>query len=423
MSGKRLEKALGVYRKRYGAADREGRSVVLDEFCALTGYHHKYAIVLLGRPAAAPCAPRRRGPAYPEKAVRVLEAVWEAAGYPWSVRLKALLPLWLPWAGQRMPACTVEVEALLLRMSPRQMERRLAGRKRALKRRIYGHTKPGTLLKQQIPVSTDNWDVKQPGYCEIDLVSHSGPSASGEFLYSLNLTDIQTGWCETRVILGKGETGVADALEEIRQSLPFKLLAIDSDNGSEFINYHLLRYCGKRSIGFTRGRAYEKNDNAHIEQKNWTHVRRIFGWDRFDTPEQQHAMNALYRQALRLMMNAFQPCVKLVAKENVPVPGSNASTTRPRPRSNAFSSHSGKPPPPPGYSPSETRPTPSPSTTTSKSSVPISMRNARRRETMPTKKADTSVSPRGGRRKTKPEPTGKKANGLTGGNGQMAMEN
>lgn len=200
-------------------------------------------------------------------------------------------------------------------MSPRQMDRRLAGRKRALKRRIYGHTKPGTLLKQQIPVRTDNWDVKQPGYCEIDLVSHSGPSASGEFLYSLNLTDIQTGWCETRVILGKGETGVADALEEIRQSLPFKLLAIDSDNGSEFINYHLLRYCGKRSIGFTRGRAYKKNDNAHIEQKNWTHVRRIFGWDRFDTPEQQHAMNALYRQALRLMMNAFQPCVKLVAKE------------------------------------------------------------------------------------------------------------
>jgi hypothetical protein len=103
MSGERLEKALGVYRKRYGAADREGRSVVLDEFCALTGYHRKYAIVLLGRPAAASCAPRRRGPAYPEKAVRVLEAVWEAAGYPWSVRLKALLPLWLPWAGRRMP--------------------------------------------------------------------------------------------------------------------------------------------------------------------------------------------------------------------------------------------------------------------------------------------------------------------------------
>lgn len=177
-----------------------------------------------------------------------------------------------------------------------------------------GGTKPGTLLKQQIPVRTDNWDVKEPGYCEIDLVSHSGPHASGEFLYSLNLTDICTGWVETRAIMGKSEAGVVHALDAIRRVLPFSLLAIDSDNGSEFINHHLVRYCEKHRIQFTRGRPYKKKDNAHIEQKNWTHVRRIFGWDRYDTPEQQAAMNALYQNELRQMMTLYQRNVKLISK-------------------------------------------------------------------------------------------------------------
>lgn len=319
MAGERLEKALPRYRERYAGSSRQERSLVLDEFCGVTGYHRKYAISLLRKPAdTAPAGPRRRrGPTYSPAAIRVLERIWKAADYPWSVRLKALLPLWLPWARRHIRGCTAEVETELLRMSPRQMDRRLADKKRKLKRRIYGRTKPGSLLKHHIPIKTDHWDVEEAGHCEIDLVSHSGPNASGEFIFSLNVTDIHTGWCETRAIMGKGERGVVDSLEDIRRCLPFRLKAIDSDNGSEFINHHLYRYCQKHRIQFTRGRPYKKDDNAHIEQKNWTHVRRILGWDRYDTHEQLEAINALYRGELRIMMNLFQPCVKLIRKERV----------------------------------------------------------------------------------------------------------
>ncbi len=316
MGGEKVERALAKFRTAYHAGSRSERSRILDMFCEVTGYHRKYAIVVLGRRADDAVAQprRRRGPTYSATAIRVLTRIWEAAGYPWSERLKALLPLWLPWARKHVPGCTPEVEAQLLRMGSRQMDRRLAEKKRALKRRIYGKTKPGSLLRHQIPIKTDNWDVHEPGYCEIDLVSHSGPCASGEFIYSLNVTDIHTGWSETCAIMGKGEAGVVAALEEIRRRLPFPLKAIDSDNGSEFINHHLVRYCQVRGIGFTRSRPYKKNDNAHIEQKNWTHVRRIFAWDRYDTREQLDAMNRLYRKELRLMMNLFQPSVKLVQK-------------------------------------------------------------------------------------------------------------
>lgn len=319
MSEERFEKALEKYRKRYETANRKERAVILDEFCSLTEYHRKYAIALLGRRADRPISAerQRRGPTYSPAAIRTLERVWEASGRPWSVRLKAALPLWLPWARKSIRECTREVEEQLLKMSARQMDRRLAEKKSKLKHSLFGRTKPGTLLKHQITVKTDNWDVNEPGFCEIDLVSHSGPFASGEFLHSFNITDIHTGWCETRAIMGKGEAGVVRALEEMRGCLPFALKAIDSDNGSEFINYHLLRYCNDFSIQFTRGRPYKKNDNAHIEQKNWTHVRRIFGWERYDTSAQQELMNVLYCKELSMMMNFFQPSVKLVEKERI----------------------------------------------------------------------------------------------------------
>ena len=146
-------------------------------------------------------------------------------------------------------------------------------------------------------------------------MSHSGPSARGEFAYSLNLTDIYSGWCESRAVLGRGQEAVLAALKDIQASLPFPILAIHSDNGSEFINHHLIRYCQSRGIAMTRSRPYNKDDNARIEQKNWTHVRRIWGWGRYDRAEEVRAMNDLYKGELRLMMNLFQPSVKLVAKE------------------------------------------------------------------------------------------------------------
>ena len=304
---------------RYQKAERQEKQRILDEFCANCRYHRKHAIRLLNQalPGNPTKARRRvRGQTYGAKTISVLKAVWEAADYPWSVRLKALLPEWMPWIRRRF-RLKAETEEQLLRISARSIDYRLRGEKRKLRRRLYGRTKPGTLLKHQIPLKTDHWDVEVPGFTEIDLVSHSGNSAAGDFCYSLNLTDIHTGWTETQAVLGKGQEAVRAALASIRQALPFALRGIDSDNVSEFINDHLYRYCQAEGIQFTRGRPYKKDDNAHIEQKNWTHVRRQLGYVRYDSVEAREAMNDLYRQELRRFQNLFLPSVKLAGKKRV----------------------------------------------------------------------------------------------------------
>ncbi|HSD50346.1 MAG TPA: transposase family protein [Candidatus Methylomirabilis sp.] len=303
---------------RYQQASRIEKQRILDEFCRVTGYHRKSALRLLNGPPPArrPPVPRRRPPTYGTRVIQVLAAIWRAAGYPWSVRLKALLPLWLPWARPRF-RLTAALEAQLLRLSPRQMDRRLAGYRRPSQTGRFGRTKPGTLLKHHIPLRTDRWDVTVPGFTEIDLVAHCGEAGDGEFAHSLNLTDIHTTWVETRAILGRGQQAVQQALEAMRQTLPFRLQGIDSDNGSEFINAHLVAYCQRHGIQFTRGRPYKKDDNAHIEQKNWTHVRKLLGYVRYDSPAAVAVMNALYRQELRLFQNLFLPSVKLVRKTRV----------------------------------------------------------------------------------------------------------
>ncbi len=304
---------------RYQQAERQSKHVILNEFCLNTGYHRKYAIRLLNGPAPQRVRQpgrRRRGSTYGPAVVSLLAALWEAAGYPWSVRLKALLPLWMPWVRKRFRLSS-ELERQLTRISPRQIDRRLQARKQRFRRRIYGRTKPGTLLKHHIPIKTDHWDVKVPGFTEVDLVSHSGNSASGEFAHSLNVTDIHTAWTETRAIRGRGRAAVIQAFNEIEAALPFRLLGIDSDNGSEFLNWHLGAWCAQRDVQFTRGRPYKKDDNAHVEQKNWTHVRKLLGWDRYDTPEAVELMNDLYRHELRLWLNLYLPSVKLLKKVRV----------------------------------------------------------------------------------------------------------
>ena len=191
---------------------------------------------------------------YSRETLTVLTAIWEAAGYPWSVRLKALLPQWMPWI-QRRFAVRPEIVQQLLAISPRQMDRRLADQKKQRRRSIYGRTKPGYLLKHHIPVKTDRWDVHTPGFTEVDLVSHSGNSASGEFAHTLNVTDIHTTWTESRAVLGRGEEAVQRALNDVSGELPFRLLGVDSDNGSEFINWHLKRWCEQRQIQLHAGTA------------------------------------------------------------------------------------------------------------------------------------------------------------------------
>lgn len=305
--------------ERYRKAEREAKQVMLNEFCLNTGYNRKYAIRLLNGPPPGKqrerCA-KRRGLSYGHEVLSVLAAVWEAAGYPWSVRLKAVLPLWMPWIRKRFKL-RPEIEKQLLNISPRQMDRRLKAKKTQRRRRIYGHTKAGHLLKHHIPIKTDRWDVNEPGFTEIDLVSHSGNSAEGEFAHTLNVTDIQSGWTESQAVLGRSQVVVQQALDTIQQALPFRLQGVDSDNGSEFINWHLKAWCEQHQIQMTRGRPYKKDDNAHVEQKNWTHVRKLLGWERYDSRAAVAAINDLYRHELRLWMNLYLPSVKLVKKVRV----------------------------------------------------------------------------------------------------------
>src|SRR6266851_5239874 len=265
---------------RYRQARRREKQRILDEFCRIAGYHRKYAIRLLnGPPPGRPRAARRRAATYGPAVITALHAIWQAAGYPWSVRLKALLPLWLPWARHRLRLAR-SVERQLLAISPRQIDRRLAPHKRHLKKRLYGRTKPGTLLKHHIPIKTD-------------------------------------AWVETGAVLGKGAAGIARMVDELRAALPFALRGLDSDNGTEFINGTLYDYCQAHEIQFTRGRPYKKDDNAHVEQKNWTHVRKLLGYVRYDSPAALAAINDLYRHELRLFQNLFLPSVKLVGKLRV----------------------------------------------------------------------------------------------------------
>jgi hypothetical protein len=316
MSGKSRWDYLKAIYFRYKKVSKPLRARILDEFCQVCLYNRKYAIRLLNGPAPQkPKATKSKGrrPTYGAKLISSLTAIWEAAGYPCSARLKALLPLWLPWAIKRL-ALSAQAQKQLLTISPATIDRRLKGKKRQLKNRLYGRTKPGTLLKHHIPIKTDCWDVKTPGFTEIDLVSHSGNSASGDFLHSLNVTDINSTWVESRAVRGKSQIGVLQAMQAIAQALPFKLLGIDSDNGSEFINYHLKTFCDQNNIQFTRGRPYKKDDNAHIEQKNYTHVRKILGYLRYDSPAAQKAINDLYQNELRILQNLFLPSMKLVKK-------------------------------------------------------------------------------------------------------------
>ncbi|MBH0201576.1 MAG: integrase [Nitrospira sp.] len=313
---------LRVMWQRYQRASRATRSSLLDEVTRVCGYHRKYAIGLLSR-TAAPRPPvrrvSRRRPTYSEESIRLLAQIWAASGYLCGQRLKAALPHWLPWL-KRRAAVTPTVEAQLRRISPRQIDRRLRARKQRIKRRLYGTTRPGSLLKHQIPIKTEQWDVKKPGYLEIDLVSHSGASAAGEFLHTLDGMDIHTTWVERQAVMGKSRHEVVQAMTIIESQLPFSLRGVDSDNGSEFTNDHLLVWCQKRPAGrqiqFTRSRPYKKDDNAYVEQKNWTHVRKLVGWERYASQEALAALNALYAD-LRLFQNLFQPSMKLVRKERV----------------------------------------------------------------------------------------------------------
>jgi hypothetical protein len=236
-----------------------------------------------------------------------------------SQKLKAAIPLWLPFYEQEHGLVSEGVKEKLLQASSSTLDRLLRPF-RAEHPKGRCTTKPGTLLKNQIPIKTSHWDVTCPGFFEADTVAHCGNSMAGDFVNSLTFTDIQTGWTENRAVWGRGSYGVIQNIKEIEEVLPFPILGFDCDNGSEFLNYHLVRYFTerpKKSVAFTRSRPNKKNDNAFVEQKNWTHVRQLLGYDRFDKPELLPLINDLYKNEWRLYTNFFCPTLKLKEKVKI----------------------------------------------------------------------------------------------------------
>jgi hypothetical protein len=303
---------------RYRKASKKERTIILDEVVKTTGYHRKYATALLNgkreRVQGPIRRPRRRVYGAEEAdAIMILAGLFD---HICSQLLRAAMNVELPRlyeAGvvQVSPECYEK----LLQVSPSTMDRLRAGHSSS-KHRNRGFTKPGTLLKDRIPIRTwADWTEDRPGFCEMDLVSHDGGRVirGADHAWTLTFTDVYTNWTECIAVRNKAQIHVFEAIKQARQRLPFPLLGLDSDNGSEFINDQLYRYCNQEKITFTRGRAGRKNDNAHVEQRNWSIVRQTVGYYRYDTPEQLSLLNSLYA-ILRFYGNFFIPVMKLKEK-------------------------------------------------------------------------------------------------------------
>lgn len=307
-------------KNRYIQASRKVKAMILSEFCETSGYHRKHAIRLLTQPESR-CTKhkqesRGRKKIYmSESLLTPLKHLWLAANQMCGKRLKAAIPIWLPFYEKAYGMLDANVRAQLFAMSEATIDRLLQSERVRLPKRLCG-TKPGSLLKKHIPVKTDQWDEQQPGFVEADTVAHCGESLMGDFAWSITLTDICSAWTENRAVWGKGAQAVVEQVYDIEQGLPFPILGFDSDNGSEFLNYHLVRYFQQRSepVQFTRSRPYHKDDNAHVEQKNWTHVRQLFGYYRIEDKALISKMNDVYKNECSLLHNYFYPTMKLIDK-------------------------------------------------------------------------------------------------------------
>lgn len=327
---KSVVKATGM---RYKRATKKQKGTILNEFVKLTGYTRVYARYVLRytkKPQNTGCIAKERINTYDHKALKSLKEIWYImdfmCGKRFAPALKEVIPILEKYEEISLEK---EVRKKLLTISPATIDRLLSGERRKFQLKGKSNTKPGTLLKHQIPIRTfSDWDDKRPGFLEFDLVGHDGGNSRGDFMQTLDGTDISTGWTETQGVRNKAQKWVFLAIEDIRNRLPFKLLGIDSDNGSEFINHELFRYCEQNKITFTRSRSSKKNDNCFVEQKNYSVVRRAVGYLRYDTEEELSILNKLY-QHLRLYTNFFLPAMKLLKKTRI---GSKVSKTYDQPK-------------------------------------------------------------------------------------------
>lgn len=311
-----------AWHARYLRADRQEKGRLASEFATLTGYHRTYALQVLrhGPPQGGVGASRRRRGGRPRvygpAVTTALTVAAEATGWLCGKRLVAILPELVPaLEAEGALRLTPELRVLLAAVSAATIDRQLAAAKARAKPRGLSTTKPGSLLKQQVPIRTYTpWDDQRPGFVEIDLVAHCGTTTAGTYLVTLDVVDVATGWTECVGVLNKGQAAVFAALEQARARFPFPLLGIDSDNGAEFLNDHLVRYCQQQHLTFTRCRAYHKNDQAHVEEKNWSVVRQLVGYDRYEGEVALAQLNRVY-ELVRVEVNGWLPVMKLVGKE------------------------------------------------------------------------------------------------------------
>lgn len=311
---------LSAIKQRYLKATREEKTEILNEFCNSTGYNRLYAIRILQAGHQYRSWTRKRPSTYSPELLLLIIKLWELLDYPCGTRLKPqLLPLMesLVRSGE-LSEVSESWQRQLRKISAKTLDRRLK-RERIIRRlkKNRGTTRHGSLLKSSVPIRITNWDTRRIGFMEMDTVAHCGDQLAGDFIYSLDMVEIATGWSEQIAVMGKGEEGIVTAIEAIKQGLPFDLKGLDSDTGSEFVNWHMVRWCKENNLSFTRSRPYYKNDNAYVEQKNYTHIRRWLGYRRYDTQKQLQMINDLYRNELRQFNNFFRPVMKITSKEKV----------------------------------------------------------------------------------------------------------
>jgi len=312
---------LSVIKARYlKTKKRAEKTAILDEFCKSTGFNRLYVIRIMraGHEYASPSSHKRHR-RYSSGFFTTVIKLWELLEFPCGTRLQPqLVPLAEALVRAKEISLSEEEWKQLRSVSAKTLDRRLK-REREMRHlaRNRGMTRHGSLVKSAIPIRITNWDAQEIGFMEMDTVAHNGGDPSGTFIYTLDMVEIATGWSEQMAALGKNEEAIVDAVDQIKNDLPFALSGVDSDSGSEFVNWHMVRYCEKENLFFTRSRPDRKNDNAYVEQKNYTHVRNWMGYGRYDTEAQRDLMNDLYRKELRLFNNFFRPVMKILKKEKV----------------------------------------------------------------------------------------------------------